>query len=123
MRVFKTRFFCKWAAKNGIDDRDIKKIVTEIEDDQIDANLGGFIFKKRISVNNQSKRDGARVIFAYHYRDLIFFLDGYKKNEREDFDAVEIQSFRYLGKYFLSSTDDGLDRLLITNRLFEVQYG
>ncbi|POZ51289.1 type II toxin-antitoxin system RelE/ParE family toxin [Methylovulum psychrotolerans] len=56
MRVFKYRLFEKWAKKQGIIDDDLKKAVFEIENGLCDANLGGHVYKKRISRSDEGKR-------------------------------------------------------------------
>ena len=50
MRVFKTKWFQKWAAKEGLDDEVLRAVVEEMENGLIDAELGGHVVKKRVAL-------------------------------------------------------------------------
>lgn len=59
MRIFKYKTFEKWAKKQGMNNVDLKKAITEIEKGLIDANLGGDVYKKRIGLHG--KVNGIRI--------------------------------------------------------------
>jgi len=48
MRVFKTRWFARWADKEGVADAALLAAVEEMSRGLIDANLGGHVFKKQL---------------------------------------------------------------------------
>ena len=59
-RVFKTRFFGRWARKSGLSDRALCRALQEMASGLIDADLGGGLVKKRIQLAGRGKRRGAR---------------------------------------------------------------
>jgi hypothetical protein len=58
-RVFKTKTFTRWMNKSELTDADLFLAVEEMEQGLIDANLGGNVYKKRVSLGGQGKRGGA----------------------------------------------------------------
>lgn len=46
MRVFKTKGFSKFARKERLTDKQLRKAVAELEDGLFDADLGSHLFKK-----------------------------------------------------------------------------
>jgi hypothetical protein len=50
MRIYKSKWFNKWADKEGLTDEALKDAVTEMEDGLIDADLGGHVYKKRAAI-------------------------------------------------------------------------
>ena len=56
MRVFKNKWFQKWAAKEGMSDEVLLVAVEEMEDGLIDAELGGHVVKKRVALPGRGKR-------------------------------------------------------------------
>lgn len=87
MRIYKTRSFDKWAAKEGLADPVLAAAVAEMEAGLIDAELGGQVVKKRVSLAGGGKRGGARMLLAYRLGDRAFFVYGFAKNERDNIDA------------------------------------
>jgi hypothetical protein len=52
MRVFKGKQFNRWATGEGISDADLCHAAAEAFAGQFDADLGGYLFKKRIARQN-----------------------------------------------------------------------
>lgn len=50
MRILKSRWFTKWAKKEGLTDWALKNALIEMEQGLIDADLGGHVYKKRAPV-------------------------------------------------------------------------
>ena len=46
MRIFKTKTFHRWAAREGLDERRLTNAVEEMQRGLMDADLGGQVFKK-----------------------------------------------------------------------------
>ena len=44
MLIFKTKWFHKWAIREGINDRILETSVTEMNQGLIDANQGGHVY-------------------------------------------------------------------------------
>ena len=49
MRIFKNKAFAKFARKENISDEKLLKVIKEIEAGDFEADLGGNVFKQRIS--------------------------------------------------------------------------
>jgi hypothetical protein len=82
MRVFKTRWFTRWAHKEGLTDAALVDAVTEICAGLVDANLGGNVFKKRVGVAGRGKCGGLRTLLAFRAGDRAYFVFGYAKSQR-----------------------------------------
>jgi hypothetical protein len=80
MRIFKTRWFHRWAAKEGLSDPALAAAARELEQGLGDA-MGGFVYKKRIALPGRGKRGGARTLIAYRRGQAVFFMYGFPKNE------------------------------------------
>jgi hypothetical protein len=82
MRVFKNKWFQKWAAKEGLDDEVLRAAVEEMENGLIDAELGGHVVKKRVALPGRGKRGGTRTLVVYQQANKAFFVYGFAKSER-----------------------------------------
>ena len=59
MKIYKTKWFHRWAAREGLADTMLHKAVSELEAGLADA-LGGYVYKKRIGLPGRGKRGGVR---------------------------------------------------------------
>ncbi len=122
MRIFKTRTFCKWADKEGLEDASLLAAVAEINNGLVDADLGGHIIKKRIAIGSKGKRGGVRTLLAYKVVDKAFFIYGFAKNVRANISSNELKALRCLAQELLVYSDKQLMIAINANVLIEVQY-
>jgi hypothetical protein len=122
MRIYKTRSFDKWAAKEGLADPVLAAAVAEMEAGLIDAELGGQVVKKRVSLAGRGKRGGARTLLAYRQGDRAFFVYGFAKNERDNIDAKELKALKQLAAIQLGWNDTQLVHALHEGTLIEVDH-
>lgn len=120
MDVFKTRLFAKWAKKMRITDKQLIKAIDEIEQGLVEAELGKYLYKKRIALNS-GKRDGARTIIAYKEGDRAYFLEAFRKNEKENITEWEEIAFKKLAFYLMNLSTRELDEALINGELIGVK--
>ncbi len=120
MRIFKYRTFRQWAKSEGITDKILKNVVTEMEKGLFEASLGSNLYKKRLAKNGKGKRGGYRVIITFKQHDRTIFMYGYAKNECDNLNAREELVYKKLAKYFLELTDTKLELLIKNGELFEV---
>lgn len=120
MRIFKTRLFAKWAKKEKLMDQSLRLAIQEMEKGLIEADLGGFVYKKRIPLEGRGKRGGARSIVIYRAHDKAFFIFGYAKNEKSDMSNEELKSAKMLSKDLISYSDSQLIHLIQQGKLIEV---
>lgn len=119
-RIFITKAFSRWMSKNSIKNDNLLAAVKEMESGLIDADLGGYICKKRIPLPGQGKRGSARTIVATKQQNSWFFIYGFNKNERSNISSKELASFQEMAKVLLSLTDEKLSLATINGTLKEV---
>ncbi len=120
MIIYKTRWFDRWAHKQGLDDLSLCKAVEEMVAGLYDADLGSGLFKKRIARPGQGKRGGFRTLIATNQGDNWFFVFGFPKNERSNIDKDEEEALKKLASELLSLTPEDLEKETLTNKLIEV---
>jgi hypothetical protein len=120
VRVFKTRWFSRWARKQRLSDRALRAAIEEMEQGLIDADLGGHVYKKRVALAGRGKRGGYRTIIAYRLADRAFYMYGFAKNERSSIDDEDLKTFKAIARELLAHGDALLNRLMEDEELFEV---
>jgi hypothetical protein len=120
MRAFKTRWFGRWARREGLPERTMVAAVLEIERGLIDAELGGGLIKKRVALPGRGKRGGARTLLAYRRHDVAFFVYGFAKNDRPDINPRELSALQRMARELLSYDELRLGHLVATGELIEV---
>lgn len=121
-RVFRTRSFTRWMRKAGLTDEALRVAVSEMAQGLIDADLGGHLVKKRLSLPGQGKRGGARTIVATKMTDRWFFVLGFAKNERANIDAAELKALQELAKHYLGFDDRQIEQAISSGVLTEVRH-
>ena len=120
MRVFKNKWFQKWAAKEGLDDEVLRAAVEEIENGLIDAELGGHVVKKRVALPGRGKRGGTRTLVVYQQANKAFFVYGFAKNERANISDKELKALKLLATQLLGYTNPALVKAIDAGELIEV---
>jgi len=62
VRVFKNKWFNRWARGEDVSDSVLFKAAEEILSGKVEADLGGYLFKKRLAQAGRGKRGGYRTI-------------------------------------------------------------
>jgi len=119
MRLFKTRWFHGWVAKEGLSDAALCEAAAELEQGLADA-LGGCVYKKRIALPGRGKRGGARTLIAYRSGQAVFFMYGFPKNERANIESEELKALRLLAKELLGYSPQQLTKAVESGELIEV---
>jgi hypothetical protein len=101
MRIYKSKWFNKWADKEGLKDKALIDAVKEMEDGLIDADLGGNVYKKRAAIEGQGKSGGLRTILAFKVCDQAFFMFGFSKNAQDNINTKELKTLKRLAKELL----------------------
>jgi hypothetical protein len=121
MRIFKNKTFSKWAAKEGLNDTDLRMAVDELERGLIDANLGGHVIKKRVALKGRGKSGGVRTLLVYKITDKTFFVYGFAKSVRTNISINELRALKLLAKELLSYSDNNLLEAMKNGALVEVK--
>ena len=98
-----TRHFSRWAAKQKIPKHELDNALTEIMDCNFEANLGGYLYKKRIRFQGQDKSGGGRTIICYKKGDRAIFIHGFAKNEKSEFVKKRTYCFQGAIKNFIEA--------------------
>ncbi|MDN5751859.1 MAG: type II toxin-antitoxin system RelE/ParE family toxin [Nitrosospira sp.] len=120
MAVYKTRWFDRWARKQGLSLPSLCAAVREMTAGLYDADLGGGLLKKRIAQSGQGKSGGFRTLVATNKGNRWVFVYGFSKNERSNIDKDEEEALKKLAGHLLSLTAQGLDKVRRAGELMEV---
>lgn len=120
MRIFKSKWFARFAKKERITDAKLCEAVRHAEQGVIDANLGGGVIKQRIARPNESKSGGYRSIILFRRGERYFFIYGFAKNELDNIGASDERDFKDLAKILLAASDAELDNLVSNDKYLEI---
>jgi hypothetical protein len=120
MKIYKTRWFNRWAHKQGLEDISLCAAVREMVAGLYDADLGGGLVKKRIARPGKGKSGGFRTLIATNRGDRWIFVYGFPKNERSNIDKDEEQTLKELAEELLSLTLEEIEIVKDKSKLFEV---
>jgi hypothetical protein len=124
MRVFKTKWFTRFARKEGLSNKQLSEAVHEIESGLHDGNLGGYLIKKRMARAGGGKRGGYRTLIAYQQGQRAVFLYGFAKNEMANIGPVELQEYQKLAQLFVQFREVDIVTALQGGELQEIiDYG
>ena len=120
MTIYKTRWFARWANKQGLTSPSLCAAVREMTEGLYDADLGNGLLKKRIARLGQGKRSGFRTLVVTNKGNRWIFLFGFPKNERSNIDKDEEIALKLLAAHLLSLTAQALDKAQYAGELMEV---
>ena len=121
-RIFKTRKFSQWLKKSNLKDEDLVRATLEIEVGLYDAELGGNLYKKRVSSGNRGKSSGSRLILATKLGKYWFFLFGFDKNERQNINNVELAYLQKISEMLLDLKPIEIEKMKESKSLMEIYY-
>lgn len=118
--ILKRRDFARWQAGEKLPDGVLCKAVVEMESGLIDADLGGFLYKKRVARPGGGKSSGYRTLLSARIGSRYVFLHGFPKNDKTNITQGERVALQFAGKVFLDLSGDELSKALKANVLSEV---
>jgi hypothetical protein len=122
LRIFKTRWFTRFARDERISDATLSQLVARAERGLVDAKLGGEVVKLRVARAGHGRSGGYRVLVAYRRRQRAVFLYGFAKRERENIGRDELVSLREIAAAWLAADAVSIARALTEGALHEVIY-
>jgi hypothetical protein len=120
MATYKTRWFDRWARKQGLTTPQLCAAVEEMAAGLYEADLGGGLLKKRIARPGQGKSGGFRTLVATNKGTRWVFVFGFPKNERSNIDKDEEQALKTLAEHLLSLTTQALGKAQRAGEIVEV---
>ena len=120
MVIYKTRWFDRWARKEGVSSPSLCAAVREMAAGLYEADLGGGLLKKRIGRAGSGKRGGFRTLVASNKANRWVFVYGFAKNERSNIGKDEEEALKKLAAHLLSLTVQALDSAQGAGELMEL---
>lgn len=120
MSILKRKEFARWQAGEKLPDAALCKAVKEMEKGLIDADLGGFLYKKRVARPGGGKSGGYRTLLSARIGDRYLFLHGFPKNDKANITQDEKKALQFAGKVFLELSGEALSQALKSGVLLEV---
>ena len=123
MRVFKNKWFNRWARSESITDADLRSAAAEIVAGKVEADLGGYLFKKRLARAGKGKSGGYRTIVGYRKAnsDRLIFLYAFSKKAKANISSKEEAALSLNAEAFLAATDQQVSALLANGAIWEVK--
>jgi len=124
MRVFKNKWFARWARSEAIPDSILRQAAAEVIAEQVEADLGGGLFKKRLPREGSGKRGGYRVLIGYKKPNVerIVFLYAFAKSARANISDKEQEALSLVAEAFVAATDEQVGLLLQEGSVVEVHH-
>jgi hypothetical protein len=120
VRIFKNKWFSRFAKKEGITDDELKYIVSELEKGLWDADLGGGVYTKRVARPGEGKADGYRTIVFFKSGERTFFTFGFPKSKIGNVSQKVLQAYKETAKELLRLFDTQLDELVRDGEYIEI---
>ena len=121
-KVFKTRWFERFARKEKIPDAILVDAVARAERGQVDADLGGGVIKQRIARPGRGKSGGYRTIIFFRRGERAVFAYGFAKSDRANIDDDEEKQFKEAARHVLQLTEKQIEALVKNGDFVEVRY-
>ena len=123
MRLFKTKWFMRYARQERLDDHSLCDAIERAERGLVDADLGSGIIKQRGARTGQGRSGGYRLLIAYCSGKLAVFLYGFAKSERDNIESDELETLKEIGAAWLEAKKERLEYAIKEGILKEVNYG
>jgi len=123
LRIYKNRWFIKFAGKEEITDAMLCTAVNRACRGLTDADLGSGVLKQRIAREGEGKSGGYRTIMFFRAGDRAVFVYGFAKKDRDNLEPDELAAFRKAAKIVLALSDPQIAIEVETGRLAEVKCG
>src|SRR5690606_11326438 len=109
-RIFKRKDFARWQARESLPDVALCKAVGEMECGLIDADVGGFLYKKRVARPGSGKIGGYRTLLAARIGSRYVFLHGFPKSDKANITPKEKKALQFAGRVFLELSAEALSK-------------
>ncbi|MBF0476574.1 MAG: type II toxin-antitoxin system RelE/ParE family toxin [Deltaproteobacteria bacterium] len=122
MRIFKTKWFMRYARQERIEDISLHEAIERADRGLVDADLGAGLIKQRIPRRGQGRAGGYRSLIAYRSGERAVFLYGFAKNERDNIENNELETLREMADGWLKATEAHLEQAMKEGKLHEAIY-
>ncbi len=94
-RILKRKDFARWQVSESLPDAALCKAVQEMESGLIDADLGGFLYKKRVARSGGGKSGGYRTLLSARIGGRYVFLHGFPKSDKSNITQDEKKALQF----------------------------
>ena len=98
----KTKWFNKWAKKNAVSDNSLLKTINNLSNNLGTVELGGGLYKIRTPKIGHGKSGGFRTIVVFKEDEIVVFVYGFAKTDKDNLDKEELKYFKILAKDLLN---------------------
>jgi hypothetical protein len=120
VRIFKTKWFNRFANKEGITDNELKEVVKQLENGQFYADLGGGVYKMELARKGEGKHGGYRSIVMFKSEFRTFFVYCFPKSKKDNIEDDDLRYYKKQAKERFSLTDEQINEWLKNNTLIEI---
>jgi len=120
MKVLKRMDIARWQTHEKLSDAALCKAVKEMESGLIDADLGSFLYKKRVARAGSGKSGGYRTLLSARMGSRYVFLHGFSKSDKANITQNEKKALQYAGRVFVELSAEALSRALLAGVLLEI---
>jgi hypothetical protein len=120
VQIFTTKWFARFARKEGIGDDALREAIVQAEQGLIDARLGGDLIKQRIARPGRGKSGGYRTLIAFRANERAVFLYGFAKNERDNIEDDELATLKEIAAVWIGADAAKLNRALKEGEIYDV---
>jgi len=122
MRLYKTKWFVRYASQERIEDQSLRDTIERAERGLVDADLGGGIIKQRVARPGQGRSGGYRLLIAYRSGNLAVFLYGFAKNVRGNITADELATLQEIGAAWIAAKKERIENAIKEGLLKEIHH-
>ncbi len=121
MKSFETRWFRKWAKKQGINIELLIEAIERTKQGLGVVDLGGNLYKIRIGKDGQGRSGGYRTILAFKAEKRSIFLYGFEKNDRDNIGKKELELFKEYARSFMAFENKDISKLIESGTIFPLE--
>ena len=120
VRIFKNKWFHRFADKEGITDGELKEVVKQLESGQFYADLGGSVYKMELARKGEGKHGGYRVLVFFKFEERVFFHYGFPKSVLGNISQKELKIIKKQAKASFVQSDEHIEKQLANGTLYEI---
>jgi hypothetical protein len=120
VKIFKIRPFVRLARRASIDDATLVEAALRAERGLVDATLGRFLIKQRVSRPHAGRSGGFRTVLFYRATDKAVFLYLFAKNQKANLTDSELDMYRRLADLISDMSPVDVNAMLKTERWIEI---
>lgn len=120
VRIFKSKWFVRFARQNHITNKDLCDAVERAENGLVDADLGGNVIKQRIARSNEGRSGGFRSIILFRVEEKAFFVFGFVKSDQDNISAADLKDFKDAATLVFKYSEEELELAMEDKKFAEV---